>query len=83
MTDMQSNKELIVIEQPFQLLQLSIDPASGTILGPAGTEQLDPKVMAVLLLLAQHSPELVTREQLFDEVWCDRIVSDETLTQCV
>jgi len=67
----------------FGLDGLSIDPGSGRIEGAGGQEQVDPKVMEVLVALARHPGELVTREHLLDEVWLDRVVSDETLTHCV
>jgi len=67
----------------FGLDGLSIDPGSGRIEGAGGQEQVDPKVMEVLVALARHPGELVTREHLLDEVWRDRVVSDETLTHCV
>ncbi|MGQ0384836.1 MAG: winged helix-turn-helix domain-containing protein [Gammaproteobacteria bacterium] len=44
---------------------------------------LEPKTMGVLLCLAQHAPGVVTREQLIDEVWNGRIVSDEVLSRAI
>jgi DNA-binding winged helix-turn-helix (wHTH) protein/tetratricopeptide (TPR) repeat protein len=40
---------------------------------------IQPKVMGVLVCLAQHAPETVTREEIFAEVWADRIVQDQVL----
>ncbi|HKJ16206.1 MAG TPA: winged helix-turn-helix domain-containing protein, partial [Xanthomonadales bacterium] len=71
------------VESGFQLGELRVDPVSGYIDGPGGREEVDPRLMEVLLALAHHPGELVSREHLIDEVWTDRIVSDETLTQCV
>lgn len=45
--------------------------------------QLEPKTMGVLLCLAQHAPGVVTREQLIDEVWNGRVVSDEVLSRAI
>jgi len=67
----------------FRLNGLSVDPGSGRIEGAGGHEQVDPKVMEVLVALACHAGELVTRGHLLDEVWRDRVVNDETLTHCV
>jgi len=58
---------------------------------PAGNElqrgemrvQLEPKVMALLLHLADHAGHTVSREQLFAAVWPGVVVSDDTLTQAV
>lgn len=70
-------------KEGFWLGKLWVDPTSGQIKGPAGSEQVDPRVMNVLLALASRPGELATREDLLREVWQDTIVSDESLTQCV
>jgi len=69
--------------QPFRLLDLRVDPGSGRIEGDGEQQHVDPRCMAVLQALAARPGQLVTRDELFDEVWQDRVVSDETLTQCV
>ncbi|MGK2927821.1 MAG: winged helix-turn-helix domain-containing protein [Lysobacterales bacterium] len=71
------------VEAGFRLGALRVDPVSGYIDGPGGRVEVDPRVMEVLVALARHPGELVSREQLFEEVWRDLVVSDETLTQCV
>lgn len=45
--------------------------------------QLEPKTMGVLLCLADHAPQVVTREQFIAEVWNGRIVTDEVLSRAV
>jgi TolB-like protein/DNA-binding winged helix-turn-helix (wHTH) protein len=67
----------------FRLGELQVDPATGEIAGPGGTERVDPKVMAVLVVLAQSPGDLVTRAQLLERVWRGREMYDETLTQCI
>ncbi len=58
-------------------------PATGRVTGPSCEVRLEPRVMAVLELLALHSGELVTRQQLLDEIWPGGDVYDDALTQCV
>ena len=41
---------------------------------------IEPQVFDVLQYLVEHAGELVTKEQLLDDVWGDRFVSDSTLT---
>jgi len=67
----------------FRLDEMHVDPATGDISGPGGREQVDPKVMAVLLVLARHPGELVTRSQLLEEIWPGGAIYDDTLTQAV
>jgi len=68
----------------FRLGVLLVDPGTGEISGPAGTEQVDPKVMAVLVALARSPGELLTRTQLLELIWLGSSnVYDGALTQCV
>ena len=50
-----------------------------------GEEQvkLEPRVMQVLVFLAQHADEVVSREQILEEVWAETAVSDEVLTNAI
>jgi len=41
--------------QSLRLGDFTVDPAAGRMIGPAGIEQLDPKVMQVLVVLAKHA----------------------------
>jgi TolB-like protein/DNA-binding winged helix-turn-helix (wHTH) protein len=45
--------------------------------------QLEPKTMGVLLCLAEHAPQVVTREQFIEQVWNGRIVTDEVLSRAI
>ena len=71
------------LEQGFQLGELRIDPLAGEVSGPGGREKLDPKVMNVLVLLAQHAGQVVLREHLLARVWPDTVVTDDALSRCV
>src|SRR5215813_10854853 len=45
--------------------------------------RLRPKDMAVLLALADHAPNTVTRELLLERVWAGTIVVDNALDQVI
>lgn len=45
--------------------------------------QLEPKVMEVLLCLADRPGKTVTKQQFKDEVWTDTVVTDDVLSRCV
>ncbi|MBX3702311.1 MAG: winged helix-turn-helix domain-containing protein [Steroidobacteraceae bacterium] len=62
---------------------LSIDPVTGEVTGPGGREQLDPKVMQVLMALARRAGEVVSHEELFAEVWSGAVVTDDVLRRCI
>jgi len=67
----------------FRLGELRVEPGTGEISGPAGKEQVDPKVMAVLVALAGNPGELLTRTQLLEGIWPGGDIYDDVLTQCV
>jgi DNA-binding winged helix-turn-helix (wHTH) protein/Tol biopolymer transport system component len=60
-----------------------VDQALNSVTGPAGTTRLEPKVMQVLVCLAEHAGEVVTKERLMRTVWPDAFVSDDVLTRCI
>ena len=45
--------------------------------------QLEPKVMEVLLCLAERSGKTVTKSQFKDVVWTDTVVTDDVLSRCI
>ena len=47
------------------------------------TVRLEPKVMGVLLCLAQQPGETLTKEQLFQAVWPNTIVTEDVLKRCI
>jgi TolB-like protein/DNA-binding winged helix-turn-helix (wHTH) protein/tetratricopeptide (TPR) repeat protein len=55
----------------------------GTLSGPGGTVHLEPKVMNVLVCLAELAGEVVTHDQFIARVWRGRVVSDEVLSRCI
>ncbi|MEJ2133128.1 MAG: winged helix-turn-helix domain-containing protein, partial [Gammaproteobacteria bacterium] len=62
---------------------LSTDPREGTVTGPLGTVRLEPKVMGVLLHLAEHTGRVVSRDELFDAVWPGMVVTESTISRCI
>lgn len=71
------------LERGFQLAGLTIDPLEGVVTGPGGRERLDPKVMDVLVMLAQHTGHVVLREHLLSRLWPNTIVTDDALSRCI
>lgn len=71
------------LAQGFRLNEVRVDPVTGELAGPGGHEQVDPKVMAVLLVLARRAGELVSRDELLETLWPGTIVTDDVLSRCV
>jgi Tol biopolymer transport system component/DNA-binding winged helix-turn-helix (wHTH) protein len=72
-----------LMESDFQLGAWRVQPQLNSIVCDQGTIHLEPKMMGVLVCLAQRSGEVVTKEQLVHEVWRDTFVTDDVLVRCV
>lgn len=60
-----------------------VAPSLNTISWKGTTVRLEPKVMGVLLCLAEHAGETIPKEILFRTVWPDTFVTDDVLTHAV
>jgi DNA-binding winged helix-turn-helix (wHTH) protein len=50
---------------------------------PDRDPRLQPKVLQVLLILAERSPDIVTKRELFERVWSNVSVSENVLSQAI
>jgi TolB-like protein/DNA-binding winged helix-turn-helix (wHTH) protein/Tfp pilus assembly protein PilF len=67
----------------FRLNGWAVWPASGEIDSPAGRVRVEPKAMAVLVMLAEAGGAVVSREALIRGVWPRGFVTDDVLTRCI
>src|SRR4051794_27400649 len=67
----------------FRLGATEVRPSSCEICGPGGRLTLEPRVMQVLVTLADAGGETVTRDQLIDACWGGRIVSQDAINRVV
>jgi DNA-binding winged helix-turn-helix (wHTH) protein/TolB-like protein/Tfp pilus assembly protein PilF len=67
----------------FQLGAWRVQPQLNSIVCDHRTIHLEPKMMGVLVCLAQRSGEVVAKEQLVREVWRDTFVTDDVLVRCI
>ncbi len=67
----------------FLLGDVRIEPAALRIEGPAGAVHVEPRVMSVLVMLANRAPQPVSREELLQTVWGGAFVTDAVLTRCI
>ena len=70
-------------EDGFTLLQWTVIPRQGVLSDDTGERHIEPKVMEVLVYLAGRAGEVVTREELLDNVWSKMVVGDEALSRAV
>ena len=60
-----------------------VDPSLNRVTGPNGITRLEPKVMLVLVCLADHAGQMVPKERLMASVWADTAVGDDVLTRAI
>jgi DNA-binding winged helix-turn-helix (wHTH) protein/tetratricopeptide (TPR) repeat protein len=63
----------------FQLGDWLVQPSLRQISGPTGTFRLEPKVMDVLVYLAQRPGQMVSKDEILETVWKDTFVADGAL----
>src|SRR5215831_17509481 len=67
----------------FRLGAWLVDPSLNTICRNGTAVHVEPKVMEVLVCLAKHTGEAVSKEELLQAVWPDTFVSDHALKGCI
>ena len=67
----------------WQIGRWIVQPSLNQITGPDGPHRTTPKVIAVLLCLAKHQGDVVSRDTLLQTVWADTIVSDDSLNRAI
>jgi adenylate cyclase len=60
-----------------------VDPSLNSMSSEGRAVRLEPKIMEVLLCLAQHPGETLSKEQLFQAVWPNIIVTEDVLRRCI
>ena len=70
----------ISTQEPFRVGEWYVDPDSGRLLREGVEVKLEPKVMQVLVFLAQHSGKVVSREALEAVVWAGMVVGYDALS---
>lgn len=67
----------------FALGTATVSPSRRVISGPGGTREIEPRVMQVLVVLAEAAGLVVTRRTLFERCWGTSDVGDDSLNRAV
>jgi len=67
----------------YEFVEFQLDAQKRLLRRGTETVGLTPKALEVLLLLIQHSGELVTKDEIMRVVWPDSFVEESNLTQTV
>jgi Tol biopolymer transport system component/DNA-binding winged helix-turn-helix (wHTH) protein len=71
-------------ERPdFRLGPHRVRPSVNRVMTPEGEVQLEPKIMQVLVCLADSAGRTVSKQRLFEEVWAGVHVTEDALTRAV
>jgi len=71
------------LSRGFILDGWEVMPLAGSLKKNDHQVHIEPKVMDVLVCLARHQGEVVTREDLLSEVWGKVIVTDDAINRCI
>lgn len=67
----------------FELGDITVLPERNLVRRGDRDESIELKVMNVLVVLASHQGDLVSKDQIVDAVWDGRATSDEVITRCI
>jgi DNA-binding winged helix-turn-helix (wHTH) protein len=71
------------LRQGFSLGEWEVLPLRGVLRRGDQEERPEPRVFGVLIALAKRNGDLVTRDELVDELWDGRPTSDEPINRCM
>jgi DNA-binding winged helix-turn-helix (wHTH) protein/Tfp pilus assembly protein PilF len=67
----------------FKIGDLAVSPSTRAVRGPGGESLVEPRVMQVLVVLAESRGAVVTRDTLFARCWGGVYVGDDSLNRAV
>jgi DNA-binding winged helix-turn-helix (wHTH) protein/predicted ATPase len=76
-------KKRMAADRQFAFGSFRFDARSGQLWRDRTEVKLTPRAAGVLQLLLERALDLVTKQELFDQVWGGIVVGDDALTSCV
>lgn len=70
-------------EFDFELGGVTVKPSERVVEVNGERRELQPRVMQVLVALAQVRPSVVSRDRLIEQCWDGRVVGDDALNRCI
>ena len=71
------------LQAGFLIGECLVDPLKNRIVRGAMEAHVEPRVMDVLVCLAEHAGEVVSRDTLNQRVWANLVVTDQAVTNCI
>ena len=73
----------LTLRPDFQLGPMLVSPPRRLVEGPAGEAHVQPLIMQVFLMLLDARGQVVTRNDLFDQVWGGVAVGEDSLNRAI
>lgn len=70
-------------EFPLRVAGLDVDPVRRRVSGPGGEASVEPLVMQLFLQVIEHQGQVLSRRELFDHLWGNAQVGDDSLNRLV
>lgn len=67
----------------FEIGPLTVRPSSRELVGTAGTVMVEPKVMQVLVALADAGGRVVARDELTEKCWAGKVVGEDAINRVI
>ncbi len=67
----------------LQIGEWTVLPNQNRIVSDSGVTKIEPKIMEVLLCLANRQGRVVSRDELLESVWAGTVVTDEVVTRAI
>ncbi|MCP4272609.1 MAG: tetratricopeptide repeat protein [Gammaproteobacteria bacterium] len=71
------------MEKDFNLGCWHVCHSEGTLVSAEITRRIEPKALAVLSTLAKAEGKVVSRDQLFEDVWPDQVVGEDVINSSI
>jgi DNA-binding winged helix-turn-helix (wHTH) protein/tetratricopeptide (TPR) repeat protein len=71
------------LQSGFRIGECLIEPRQNRIVRGETEARLEPRVVDVLVCLAERAGEVVSRETLNEQVWGNIVVTDQAVTNCI
>jgi DNA-binding winged helix-turn-helix (wHTH) protein len=75
--------EVALVQGDFHINDWLVQPQINSVERDGKTWHLEPKVMQVLVHLASHPNEVLSKDRLLEAVWHDTFVGDDVLIRCI
>jgi DNA-binding winged helix-turn-helix (wHTH) protein len=71
------------VDGSFHIGPWLVDPSLNTVSRNGSAVHLEPKMMSVLVCLANAQNAVVSKQRMIDEVWKGTFVTEDVLTRCI